>query len=63
MSRLAFRLGAFVAAFVAFCAPATAQQIGWNITYSGTQWSDSTPIGGTTVGQARAIRLPPRPFT
>ena len=34
MSRLAFRLGAFVAAFVAFCAPATAQTLTINYDFT-----------------------------
>jgi hypothetical protein len=53
MTRAFLRLWLIAGSLVALSAPAVAQGINWNITYSGTQWNDNTPIGSTTVGQAR----------
>ena len=52
MSPTALRLGLLVVALAAFSPPASAQ-ITWNPTFSGSHWTDTTPMGGSTVGQLR----------
>src|SRR6187401_972009 len=52
MIRFTLRLGLLVLALGAF-APPVAAQIQWNVTYTGSGWTDTTVIGSTTVGQAR----------
>src|SRR4029079_15681091 len=52
MPRFALRLGLLFVALAALGPPASAQ-ITWNVTYDGSGWTYTTPIGSTTVGQAR----------